>query len=164
MRPPAGHKGFPVDKDLPHCRTKTRGLLGHAHKYNGSCERPNILCHHVHKNNWQTERSTQKVKPLQALRLHARMWLAKLTSSTPSGTGAPTRPNNVGIISGMPKGAIYARYSPRIEQDQSFTIENQIAMCHELAAKDGVVIDEHHIYQDHHISGPQITDLNLSRC
>ena len=60
------------------------------------------------------------------------------------------------VRSGQPKEAeaeIYARYSPRIEQDQSFTIENQIAMCRELAAKDEVVIDEDHIYQDHHISG-----------
>ena len=50
-------------------------------------------------------------------------------------------------------GAIYVRYSPRIEQDQSFTLENQISMCRELAVKDGVLIDEKHIYQDHHISG-----------
>ena len=46
-------------------------------------------------------------------------------------------------------GAIYVRYSPRIEQDQSFTLENQISMCRELAVKDGVLIDENHIYQDH---------------
>ena len=50
-------------------------------------------------------------------------------------------------------GAIYVRYSPRIEQDQSFTLENQISMCRELAVKDGVLIDENHIYQDHHLSG-----------
>ena len=50
-------------------------------------------------------------------------------------------------------GAIYVRYSPRIEPDQSFTLENQISMCRELAVKDGVLIDEKHIYQDHHISG-----------
>jgi len=42
---------------------------------------------------------------------------------------------------------------PRIEQDQSFTTNNQIAMCRAEAEKDGVVIDEAHIYQDHHISG-----------
>ena len=50
-------------------------------------------------------------------------------------------------------GAIYVRYSPRIAPAQSFTLEHQISMCRELAAKDGVLIDEKHIYQDHHISG-----------
>ena len=53
----------------------------------------------------------------------------------------------------MPTGGIYARFSPRIEQDRSYTIDNQISMCRELAAKDGVVIDEDHIYRDHAISG-----------
>ena len=55
--PQADHKGSPTDKDLPHCHTTTRAPPGHAHKYNGSCERLDIPCHHVHKNNWQTERS-----------------------------------------------------------------------------------------------------------
>ena len=32
-------------------------------------------------------------------------------------------------------GAIYVRYSPRIEPDQSFTLENQISMCREFTAK-----------------------------
>ena len=48
---------------------------------------------------------------------------------------------------------MFVRYSPKIEPDQSYTLENQVAMCRELAAKDGVLIDEKHIYQDHHISG-----------
>ena len=47
---------------------------------------------------------------------------------------------------------IYTRFSPRVKAE-NYTLENQIAMCREMAKKDGVQVDENHIYQDHHISG-----------
>ena len=61
-------------------------------------------------------------------------------------------------------GAIYVRYSPRIEQDQSFTLENQISMCRELAAKDGVLIDENHVCQAPHVSGGSSNNRLLKGC
>ena len=52
--------------------------------------------------------------------------------------------------------AIYARYSPGRDRDQSSTIEAQIAMCREKAQAEGVRIEENHIYIDRSISGASI--------
>ena len=56
----------------------------------------------------------------------------------------------------MPTAAIYARYSPGRDRDQSSTIEAQVAMCREKAGTEGVTIDPHHIYIDRGISGATI--------
>ena len=48
--------------------------------------------------------------------------------------------------------AIYVRFSPRVKSE-NYTLENQIAMCREMARKDGVQVDGNHIYQDYHASG-----------
>ncbi len=64
---PIGCTNFPSDRDLSHCHTATRAPPGHVHKYNGWFEAPIFPA--CHKRNWQTERSTQRVKPQKALRL-----------------------------------------------------------------------------------------------
>ena len=47
---------------------------------------------------------------------------------------------------------IYMRFSPRVKAS-NYTLENQIAMCREMARKDGIQVDGNHIYQDYHASG-----------
>lgn len=56
----------------------------------------------------------------------------------------------------MKNAAIYARYSPGRDRDQTSTIEAQIAMCREKAAAEGLTIDEQHIYIDRAISGASL--------
>ena len=54
------------------------------------------------------------------------------------------------------QGGIYARYSPSRDRDQTSTIEAQVAMCREKAQREGIVIDDVHIYVDRGISGRTI--------
>ena len=54
------------------------------------------------------------------------------------------------------QGGIYARYSPGRDRDQTSTIEAQVAMCREKAGRDGVAIDDAHIYVDRGISGASV--------
>ena len=54
------------------------------------------------------------------------------------------------------QGGIYARYSPGRDRDQTSTIEAQVAMCREKAQREGVVIDDTHIYVDRGISGASV--------
>ena len=57
---------------------------------------------------------------------------------------------------------IYTRFSPRVKAE-NYTLENQIAMCREMAKKDGIQVDENHIYQDHHISGATTNRPNFEK-
>ena len=50
------------------------------------------------------------------------------------------------------QAGIYARYSPGRDRDQTSTIEAQIAMCREKAQREGVAIDDAHIYVDRGVS------------
>ena len=54
------------------------------------------------------------------------------------------------------QGGVYARYSPGRDRDQTSTIEAQIAMCREKAQREGIVIDDTHIYVDRRVSGRTI--------
>ena len=54
------------------------------------------------------------------------------------------------------QGGIYARYSPGRDRDQTSTIEAQVAMCREKALREGIVIDDAHIYVDRGVSGRTI--------
>ena len=54
------------------------------------------------------------------------------------------------------QAGIYARYSPGRDRDQTSTIEAQVAMCREKAGRDGVAIDDAHIYVDRGVSGRTI--------
>lgn len=54
------------------------------------------------------------------------------------------------------QGGIYARYSPGRDRDQTSTIEAQVAMCREKAQREGIAIDDSHIYVDRGISGRTI--------
>ena len=54
------------------------------------------------------------------------------------------------------QGGIYARYSPGRDRDQTSTIEAQVAMCREKAQREGVAIDDAHIYVDRGVSGRTI--------
>jgi DNA invertase Pin-like site-specific DNA recombinase len=54
------------------------------------------------------------------------------------------------------QGGIYARYSSGRDRDQTSTIDAQVAMCREKAQREGIVIDDTHIYVDRGISGPTI--------
>ena len=56
----------------------------------------------------------------------------------------------------MPTAAIYARYSPGRDRDQTSTIEAQIAMCREKASTEGFTVDEDHIYIDRGVSGANV--------
>ena len=51
------------------------------------------------------------------------------------------------------QAGIYARYSPGRDRDQTSTIEAQVAMCREKAQREGIVIDDAHIYVDRRVSG-----------
>ena len=54
------------------------------------------------------------------------------------------------------QGGIYARYSPGRDRDQTSTIEAQVAMCREKAQREGIAIDDAHIYVDRGVSGRTI--------
>ena len=54
------------------------------------------------------------------------------------------------------QGGIYARYSPGRDRDQTSTIEAQVSMYREKAQREGIVIDDTHIYVDRDISGRTI--------
>ena len=54
------------------------------------------------------------------------------------------------------QGGIYAGYSPGRDRDQTSTIEAQVAMCREKAQREGIIIDDAHIYVDRGVSGGTI--------
>ena len=54
------------------------------------------------------------------------------------------------------QGGIYARYRPGRDRDQTSTVEAQVAMCREKAQREGIAIDDVHIYVDQGISGRTI--------
>ena len=54
------------------------------------------------------------------------------------------------------QGGTYARYSPGRDRDQTSTIEAQVAIYREKAQREGIEIDDAHVYVDRKISGRTI--------